>query len=122
MRDSDVHSDITVKRPNQTQSNYDPVLHEFADPLQGTNYIDIQYRGLVDESGRHKERWVNVVDAGKYENITFVLTLEIDATVNLTDKVLLPDGELYLVDWIYKLPYHTMYGLKKTFKNTSYNV
>lgn len=121
-RNSSIHQDVVIKKPAGTQPEYDVVLHEYKDPSSDIVYIDTSYKALVDESWIHKERWINVIGAGKYESISYVMTLEIDEPVEIEDKVQLPDGEVYLVDWKYTLPYQVMYWLKKTFKNNSYNV
>ena len=119
MQVSDMHQAVTIKTPSGTQPNFDPILNEYITPSQEV-YVDTTRQALIDESGIHKERWINVVGAGKYESINYVMTLEIDEKVEITDKVILPDGELYLIDWIYTLPYQVFYGLKKSFKSPSY--
>lgn len=119
MQVSDMHQTVTVKTPSNTQPNFDPILNEYTEPSEEV-YVDSTYQALIDESGNHKERWVNVVGAGKYESINYVMTLEVDEQIAITDKVILPDGDLYLIDWIYTLPYQIFYGLKKSFKSSSY--
>jgi len=120
MRDSDVHQPVTIRKKSILQPNYDPVLKEYTNNNATPEHIDTVYNALVDENQKHKEKWIKEIGAGKYETIDYILTLELDQKITKEDMVTLPDGDVYLVDWIYTLPYQIFYWLKKTFKNNSY--
>lgn len=120
-RDSDMHQPVVINKKTVLQPEYDPILKEYTGETVLPASTVVNYNVLVDENQKHKEKWIHELGEGKYENINYIMTLELDQQITKEDMVVLPDGELYLVDWIYKLPYQVFCGLKKSFKSSSYH-
>ena len=120
-RDSDMHQPVIINKKTVLQPEYDPILKEYTWETVLPATTTVNYNALVDENQKHKEKWIHELGEGKYENVNYIMTLELDQQITKEDMVILPDGELYLVDWIYKLPYQVFYGLKKSFKSSSYH-
>lgn len=120
-RNSDMHQTVTIKKKAVSQPEYDPILKEYTGETVLPATTTVTFSALVDENQKHKEKWIHELGEGKYENINYIMTLELDEIITKEDMVILPDWELYLVDWIYKLPYQVFHGLKKSFKSSSYH-
>lgn len=117
-----MHQPVTIRKNSVSQPNYDPIMKEYTSTDILPNVETVTFNALIDENQKHKEHWIFQLGEGRYENITYIMTLELDEKVEKEDTVILPDGELYFVDWIYTLPYQVFYGLKKSFKSPSYHV
>lgn len=116
-----MHQPVVINKKTVLQPEYDPILKEYTGETVLPASTVVNYNVLVDENQKHKEKWIHELGEGKYENINYIMTLELDQQITKEDMVVLPDGELYLVDWIYKLPYQVFCGLKKSFKSSSYH-
>lgn len=119
-RNTDMHKNVHILKKSTIQPDYDPILKEFVWNRSMPSMIDTTIKALIDENQKHKEKWVDQLWEWRYEHINYIMTLEIDQKVEKENMVILPDGETYLIDWIYTLPYQVFYWLKKTFKTNGY--
>lgn len=107
------HTSVSVKTDNLVQPNYDPILKEYVGTREQTESI---YSVLIDPVESAKNAFINVIDAGKMENIVYVMTMDLDMNIHKNAKISF-DETVYNVSWIVKLPYQILVWLDKSVKN-----
>jgi hypothetical protein len=58
-RHSDMHKPVNIRKKAFTQPNFDPIMKEYIGETVMPEYQVVNYLALVDENGKHKEKWIH---------------------------------------------------------------
>ena len=108
---SPMHEDIIWWIPDATQPNYDPLLEEYV--KQGQKMNNTVIKALIDPIDSAKATYIKFIEAGKLEDIDFVLTADFPDVVTSKHKFTYLDS-IYEVKWILPQEWQTLIGLKKS--------
>ena len=111
--DSYIHDEIIIEVRENNQNNWDPILKEYVGSIQVT---ETTIKVLIDPIAQSKKEFIKIIDAGKLEDIDYVMQVDLPQTFNLSDK-LEYNGTKYSIAWRYDRPYDRIFGLKKEIKN-----
>jgi hypothetical protein len=111
---TEVHEAVTKKTLDIIQSNFDPLLEERME--QSKEYIDSTLLVLMDPREQAKDSVIQMLDAGKIEELDYVMTVDFPNTIAKEERIIYNDIE-YEVSWIIPQPYQYRVGLKKSVVN-----
>lgn len=112
--DSPLHQEVSYKEQKEIQGNYDPILKEYVG--SGKKFETTQISVLIDPIESAKNSFINIIDAGKMENVDYIMTVELDQKIDKNGKIELYE-EVYHIKWIIDLPYQKLVWLTKSLRN-----
>ena len=109
-----VHETITKKSLDTVQTKYDPLLEERSNNWK--TYKDTEILGLLDPWTIAKDWIIKMMDAGKIEELDYVLTVDFPEKIVKEDRIIYKWVE-YEIKRIIPQPYQFQVGLKKSMVN-----
>lgn len=108
---SGIHVEVIRKvlKAAAEQANYDPIFKEWNKGAK-TYEADIALQVLLDPAEKAKEEYVLLKDAGKFNNIEWLMTVDLPAALTTDDRITY-DSVTYKIEWIEKFPWQWLVGL-----------
>lgn len=103
------HDSVLLQDFEDTQENYDDLLWEWDG---SKNTTDSLIKVLMDPAELLKSASIRIIDAGKLEDVDYVMTIELDQDIKNQDKIVYQDID-YDIKWIIPHPYQKLVWLSK---------
>ena len=113
---STMHEDVVHKTVSSEQPAFDPIFQEWVD--DNKSYEDVTVSVLLDPFESAKASFIKILEAGKLEDVDWIMTVDFPTTVDKADKFVFNDTN-YDVKWIVPHPFQRLVGLKKSLKDYS---
>lgn len=115
---SAMHEDVEHKTVSDTQTTYDPIFQEWS--ANDKDYDSATISVLLDPFEAAKESFLKIIEAGKLEDVDWIMTVDFPTSVKDEDKFVFNSVE-YEVKWIIPHPFQTLVGLRKGIRNYKTN-
>jgi len=111
---TEVHETVTKKTLDVVQTWFDPLLEERTE--QKKEYVTKDMIVLLDPREIAKDSIIQMLDAGKMEELDYVMTMDYPDKIVKEDRILY-NGLEYEIKWIIPMPYQYMVWIKKSMVN-----
>ena len=109
-----VHELCSLRKLDVVQSSYDPMLEEYAELRK--EYVDYDLLAIFDPWEIARDSIIQMLDAGKIEELDFVMTVDFPTKIAKEDRIIYNWLE-YKIKWVMPFTYQTYVWIKKSMDN-----
>lgn len=107
---SKMHQTVTRKILAVSQPSFDPLFQEWQ-PGTSKVYTTVPMSVLLDQAQNAKQRYKMLIEAGKFNDIEFAMTVDYPDDIKTDDRIIF-NGKIYKVAWVENLVWEKIAGLE----------